>query len=170
MPLVKALKTFRGKYGMIRAGTTFNSDPRYAAALEKKGWLKTVGGGEPEPLKPPEPKPGSNRNVPQAPGRAGKDSAAGKAGAALPPTAPLSNRAVLDTRKGSARPPAAGKGAPSRSLRADLPPPAKTSKPSGAGDSKSSSRAGSVEMLPPESKTLDPADFEEMDEGETAGE
>lgn len=135
MPLVKALKTFRGRYGMIRAGTSFNSDPRYAAALKKKGWLEVVEGGDeqPAPDEKKQPGPDKNRQVPQAPSRAGKDLAAGK-GATLPPTGPLTSRAVLDTRRGSARPPAAGKGSKSRSLRADLQQPAKTSKTSGDGE------------------------------------
>lgn len=132
MPLVKALKTFRGKYGLIRTGTTFNSDPRYADQLKKKGWLEVVGEGEQPAEKPEDPKPSKNRNIPKAPARGGKDSAAGK-GASLPPAAPLSSKAVLDTRRGSGRPPAAGKGSTSSSLRADLPPPAKTAKPSESG-------------------------------------
>lgn len=66
---VKALKTFQGRYGKIRAGETFNAEPGYVLALNKRKGFPMV-----EVLsKQDEPGPTKDRSKGEAPGRAGKE-------------------------------------------------------------------------------------------------
>lgn len=112
--MVKALKTFSGKYGLIRAGTTFNSEPEYFKRLQKNGLA--VAADEQE--KPGAPGPSKNRNIPAAPGNGGKGEPGAKG---------------QTTPGSSGRPPDAGKGQKSASLRADLASRGKTSGKSASG-------------------------------------
>lgn len=128
MPFAKALKSFRGRYGLIRAGTQFNCEPGYFAALEKKGWVQEVKGEKPKdpaPEKRREPAPDKNRKKPDAPNRAGKVGAA---------PGGVTHASIVKA-KGSVRAPGAGKALTSRSLRADLPSKKTTSDESENGDS-----------------------------------
>jgi hypothetical protein len=110
MPEARALKTFHSRYGLIRAGTVFTCAPDYFKALAKNNLVAEE--------KPGEPGPSKNRNVPEAPGRSGKEPAApGK-------SAP-----------GTGQPPASGSGLTSASLRAGRASPKKTS-PKSAGGAK----------------------------------
>lgn len=43
----RAIKTFQSKYGLIRAGTTFQPDPGYARALERNKLVEILEGGGP---------------------------------------------------------------------------------------------------------------------------
>ena len=107
----RALKTFHSRYGLIRAGTTFECAPDYFNALAKN---KLVAEG-----KPAHPAPSKNRNVPEAPNRSGKDRAA--PGSTAPATG---------------QPPDSGKGVTSASLRADPRSPKKISGASARGGKK----------------------------------
>jgi hypothetical protein len=65
---VRALKSFRGRYGDIKAGEKFNADPGYVTALNKRKdnpLVKVLDDRE-------EPGPSKDRNKGDAPGRAGK--------------------------------------------------------------------------------------------------
>lgn len=132
MPLAKAKKSFRGRYGLIRAGSQFQCEPGYFNQLEKKGWVEEVDVKEPAPSKQREPGPDKNRKKPDAPKRAG-----GKAGAASGGGKPSAKTQRLG--KGSAPAPDSGGPVTSRSLRQDLPSSEPTSSSSGAGDSNSPS-------------------------------
>lgn len=116
MPLAKALKSFKGRYGHIRAGSTFNCEPGYFGQLIKKGWVELAKDQrEPQPDskdKPP-PGPGDNRDKGGAPGKAGK----GEAGTGSKP-AQKGQRA--GGRKGTAAQRGGGQAVTSRSLRQDL--------------------------------------------------
>lgn len=116
---VRALKTFSGKFGLIREGTVFESDPGYFRALSKNGLAEEI--GDPAPTKPGEKEPGpdKNRDLQRPPNRAGKGVAPVKGGKSGVTVRPL----------------AAGKGGKSSSLRADLASHGKTSKLSEAGGS-----------------------------------
>lgn len=147
MALKTALKTFRGRYGMIRTGTTFHPDPGYARKLEQKGWIRDATdaekkGASPAPAKPePGPGPKKDRAKPGAPNQAGK--AQGGTPDALPP-----NSVATGTSKSTGRRRAGGAGVTSRSLRADLPSAAKTSSESASGAANRSS-SGKTENDPP---------------------
>jgi hypothetical protein len=128
--LAKALKTFNGKYGLIRAGQTFNCDPAYFAALLKNK-LVVAAEGEDTPA------PSSNRSIPAAPGKAdtGKGNPGGQAnkpGATVPP-------------------PGAGKALTSSSLRRDLASRGKPASKSVSGAKKSNKTRVVMEpgSLPP---------------------
>lgn len=112
---VKALKTFRGRYGLIRTGTQFDCDPGYYRQLSRNGMVELV-----ESTKPADPGPSENRDLEQAPNRAGKSTAGGQG---KPPA---------DT----VPPPAGGRAITSRSLRQDLASRRKTSTSSSGGASK----------------------------------
>lgn len=113
--LAVALKTFRGRYGLIRAGTTFNCAPAYFEALASNDppWVKLADA----PAAPiaPAPGPDKNRRIPEAPKRAGKSGAA---------TATRGGKSKSENTGSSANPteppPAAGGPLTSRSLRRDL--------------------------------------------------
>lgn len=122
MPLVKALKSFKGRYGHIRAGTTFNADPSYYRQLAAKGWVELA--PESKDKQPPGPGPGENRDKGGAPGRAGKGGAGGKPAAPNKP----------GSRKGTAPQRGAGGAVTSRSLRQDLASHENKSPPSDAGE------------------------------------
>lgn len=128
MPLVKALKSFKGKYGHIRAGMTFNPDPGYAREMQRKGWIEPVAEEEPGPgpQKKAPPAPDRNRNKPPAPSRAGKDQGGAK-------RTPPPNKKGAGTSGDTEQPPAGGGPVTSRSLRADLHSSAKTLTGSEAG-------------------------------------
>lgn len=128
MPLTKALKSFRGRYGLIRAGTTFQCEPGYFAALEKKGWVQKVEDRDP-------PGPSDNRSVPAAPNQAGAGDQ-GKASAAQGGEKSPSTGAMADTEpeKITGRRRGGGKALTSRSLRQDLRSPGKTATSSAAGE------------------------------------
>lgn len=117
MPLVKALRSFKGRYGHIRAGSTFNCDPNYMRQLQGKGWIEAA---KPEPgsKDKPAPGPGDNRDKGGAPGRAGK----GAPGAGKPPASGKGK----SSSKGSAGRQGAGRAVTSRSLRQDPHSPAPT--------------------------------------------
>lgn len=67
--LVRALKTFNGRYGRINKGQTFNAEPGYVQQLNKRKSNPMV-----EVLERDEPGPSSDRSKgSEAPGRAGKD-------------------------------------------------------------------------------------------------
>ncbi len=100
--LTRALKTFSGRYGMIRQGTVFNCEPGYFAQLVRRQMVEAV--------KEP-PGPGDNRNIPEAPNRATKP-APNKQGS--------DPAGKSDPAAGTVHPPAAGKATTSASLRADL--------------------------------------------------
>lgn len=71
MPLVKALKTFKGRYGYVQAGDTFNCEDAYFKALKANGLVELD-------TKKTEPGPSRDRNIPQAPGRGGKEQPGGQ--------------------------------------------------------------------------------------------
>jgi len=143
MPTVKALKSFRGRYGMIRAGSIFNCEPGYAESLRKNKLIEVIDGAADE--KRQEPGPEANRKKPDPPGRAGKDQP-GEQGerrdATVPPLAgglaltSASLRADLASRKTTSTKSAAGakkaKPVPAKgkkktsSTRASAPPPPAT--------------------------------------------
>jgi hypothetical protein len=116
-----ALKTFSGKFGLIRTGTVFECDPSYFKSLAKNGLVAETPerGGDAPAQKPEQPGPSKNRKLPDPP-RQGK----GQPGAGR--TAPGV----------TVRPPAGGKGQASASLRADLASRATTSQPSVDGEKK----------------------------------
>lgn len=131
----KALKTFRGKYGMIRAGSKFNCAPRYFDELKKLKMVTEWTGGKDAKEDPPaaddpqtirDPGPSENASIPEAPATAGKDQAAssGQSDSSESP----------DPAKDSGRRRGAGKPLTSRSLRADLQSRKKTSRESNDGD------------------------------------
>lgn len=118
--LVRALKTFRGRYGLIRTGNEFECEPGYFRQLERNRMAerieaRTIASQERTP-----PGPADNKSVPAAPVVAGKTAPGGQGKPPGTDTAP---------------PQAGGKAVTSRSLRADLASRAKTSKASGAGGS-----------------------------------
>jgi hypothetical protein len=125
--LAKALKSFRGRYGLIRAGSTFNCEPGYYGQLAKKGWVEAAKGGpEPESAQKPGPGPADNRDKGGAPNKAGK----GEAGTGKPPAQP---KGPPVDAKGTGRRRGGGAGVTSRSLRQDLPSRDKTQNSSDAG-------------------------------------
>lgn len=109
--LALALKSFRGRYGLIRAGTTFNCAPGYFEALLKNGWVKAA---DAPAAPPPAPTPSKNRQIPEAPKRAGKS------GAATATRGGKSKSENTGSENPSAPPPVAGGPLTSRSLRRDL--------------------------------------------------
>lgn len=66
---VKALKTFQGRYGKIRAGEVFNAEPGYVVGLNKRKGHPLVQVLDERD----EPGPAKDRNKGEAPGRAGKE-------------------------------------------------------------------------------------------------
>lgn len=66
MPEVLALKSFKGRYGQIRAGQQFNAEPGYAAQLKRNKLITFLGEAD-------EPGPTKNRDKGDAPGRGGKE-------------------------------------------------------------------------------------------------
>lgn len=109
MPLAHALKSFKGRYGHIRAGMEFNGEPGYVRALERKGWVKILTA---DPAK--QPGPDDNRSIPEAPDKAGKVPAAPARGG--------SGVTIADDRRsrsGAGRK-GGGRAITSRSLRQDL--------------------------------------------------
>lgn len=140
MPLTRALRTFKGRYGLIRAGTVFNCEPGYFAALEKQGFVKV------ETERTP-PGPGENRAIPAAPETAAAGAGGEKRGVVDPGKAPAAdqggdtsqNPVILPRARGrKATDPRRGGGKPltSRSLRQDLPSAPRTSSESESGDAK----------------------------------
>lgn len=115
MPYVEALKTFKGRLGSVNKGDKFNCDEGYFKALKKNGLVKVAGN------EPAEPGPTKDRNIPQAPGRAGKDQAGGGQGNPSAEPDP--------TRTG-------GQVLTSSSLRADLASRERTLQPSEPGGRK----------------------------------
>ncbi len=99
--IVKALKSFRGRYGLIRAGSTFECEPGYVTALLKNKMVEVLEG---EAAPAGEPGPKKNRNIPTAPNKSGKERPSGQGGKS----------------DGSGQSPAGGKGSTSSSLQADL--------------------------------------------------
>lgn len=130
MPLAKALKSFKGRYGHIRAGTTFNAEPGYFGQLAKKGWVELASDKrEPEPQSKDKTPPGpdKNRDKGGAPGRAGK----GNAGSSKPAS---NSKGGKGGAKGTEDRQGAGSAVTSRSLRADLHSQDKTPPSSEAGE------------------------------------
>lgn len=127
MPEVRALRSFKGRYGHIRAGQTFTAEPNYAAQL-KRNKLVVIVGGEGEKGK--EPAPSKNRDKGNAPARGGKD----QTGKDAPPTDP--------------RAPAAGQTITSASVQAGQASRPKTLPLSGAGG-----RRGTPTARKPKGKT-----------------
>lgn len=113
----RALKDFKGRYGMIRTGMIFECEPSYFKALAQNRMVEAV---KDQTTPAMQPTPPLNRNIPEAPRTAGKETPDGQG---KPPgdTAP---------------PPAAGPGITSRSLRQDLRSRRKTSERSAAGEPK----------------------------------
>lgn len=66
MPEVRALRSFKGRYGSIRAGQTFNCEPGYLVQLLRNKLVIATGN-------PGEPGPSKDRSIPEAPHRGGKD-------------------------------------------------------------------------------------------------
>lgn len=122
---VRALKSFNGRYGKIRAGNVFECEPSYFRALARNGLAKIEPeraiDGQPQPEQPGEkkpPGPSEDRDLKKPPNTAGKD-------------------APGDQRKppgATGRRTGGGPGVTSRSLRADLHSRGKTAKKSGDGD------------------------------------
>lgn len=110
MPEVRALKSFKGRYGHIRAGQTFTAEPNYAAQLMRNKLVVVTDATQ-------EPGPSKDRDRKGAPGRGGKDGE-GK-GSPVPPTDP--------------QPPAAGGAITSASVQAGRASRPKTLPLSGAG-------------------------------------
>ena len=71
MPMAKALKSFKGRYGFVQAGEIFNCEQGYFDALKKNKLVELATTGN-------EPGPSNDRNIPQAPGRAGKERPGGQ--------------------------------------------------------------------------------------------
>lgn len=114
---VRALKTFHSRYGKIRAGETFNAEPGYVVALNKRKDNPLV-----EVLsKQDEPGPSKDRSKGEAPGRAGKENPGDQG------RAPVSD---------SGQVPAAGTGITSRSLPAVPASRARIAQPSPRGGRK----------------------------------
>lgn len=114
MPLAKALRSFKGRYGHIRAGTTFNCAPGYYAALEKKGWVQLA--------KVEEPGPSDNRAIPGAPNKSGELEPGGEKDPGKAPAAPGGDTSqnpggTEPDASNTADPPASGRTLTSRSLR-----------------------------------------------------
>lgn len=111
----RALKTFKGRYGLIRQGTVFECEPGYFKALAKNAMVEEAKPHEAAQVIEPE----KNRAIPRAPKPEKKDQ---------PPA---------DSRKppgGTAPRTAAGRATTSHSLRADLASRKKTLIGSGAGE------------------------------------
>lgn len=66
MPEVRALRSFRGRYGHIRAGQTFTAEPNYAAQLQRNKLVVVVDESK-------DPGPSKDRSRPEAPHRGGKE-------------------------------------------------------------------------------------------------
>lgn len=77
MPEVRAIKSFKGRYGHIRKGQQFTAEPNYARQLRDNKLVKIL-------EEKPEPGPSKNRDKGDAPGRGGKD----PTGKDAPPTDP----------------------------------------------------------------------------------
>lgn len=105
MPEARALKTFKGRYGLIRRGTVFQCDPGYLQSLKKNGLAAEES---------PQPGPKKDRSVPKAPRPGEKKDPPGK-------------------KSGSARALGSGKTLTSASLPAGRASPKKTSEKSAAG-------------------------------------
>lgn len=111
---VRALKTFKGRYGSIKAGEKFNAEPGYVTALNKRKGNPMVQVLDERD----EPGPKEDRNKGDAPGRAGKGNPGDQG------RAPVSD---------SGQVPAAGTGITSRSLPAVPASRKKTAAPSQRG-------------------------------------
>jgi hypothetical protein len=111
----RAVRSFAGRYGRIRAGMIFECEPGYFQALKRNGLVEKA--DENQPAQAPDPSPPANRSKPAAPMKAGN---AEPDGQGKPPGA-------TDPRKG------AGRTITSRSLRQDLRSRGTTSKSSDAG-------------------------------------
>lgn len=61
MPEARALRTFKGRYGVIRAGTVFHADPGYLAQLQRNKLA------EPCDTQQRQPGPSKDRSIPSAP-------------------------------------------------------------------------------------------------------
>lgn len=121
----RALKTFRGRYGLIRAGNVFECEPGYYKQLAKMGMVqkepeRTLDepGQPPDPNKPDNPGPSKDRDAKGPPFPPGKS----------PPG--VARKPPGDT----ARRTGGGQALTSRSLRADLRSRGKTSKKSDGGE------------------------------------
>lgn len=134
----KALKTFRGKYGMIRAGSKFNCAPGYFAELKKLKMVTEWTGGKDAKDDPPatdetardpldirDPGPSENASIPEAPATAGKDQAA--------PSGQTTSSESAPTQSDTGRRRGAGRPLTSQSLRRDLQSRKKTSSESAPG-------------------------------------
>jgi hypothetical protein len=117
---VRAVKTFSGRYGLLRAGTEFECEPGYFQALKRNGLVQLatdrIAAPPADPNAPPGPGPGDNRSIPGAP-KPGKDTP----GEQRKPPGGTGHRK------------AAGSVTTSSSLRADLHSRGKTSGKSGGG-------------------------------------
>lgn len=96
---VRALKTFKGRYGSIKAGEKFNAEPGYVTSLNKRNGNPMVQVLDERD----EPGPSKDRSKGEAPGRAGKENPGDQG------RAPVSD---------TGQTPAAGTGITSRSLPA----------------------------------------------------
>lgn len=124
--LVKALKSFAGRYGHIRAGITFECEPHYFEALRRHRLVDAApADATPDPGAPG---PQKNRNVPKAPLTPGKDGPGNQGGEPGKQSAPSQDD---------------GTAPPSVSLRADLRSRQKTSRKSAVGVTSSSIRRAS---------------------------
>lgn len=110
MPEARALRTFKGRYGTIRAGSLFQAEPGYLAQLVKNKLAEATGD---------EPGPSKDRNIPEAPQKKGK-----------PGKEPGEKEAIAPDTEQTA---GSGQGVTSASLQAGRASTKKTSKRSGAG-------------------------------------
>jgi hypothetical protein len=113
---VRALKTFKGRHGKIRAGEKFNAEPGYVAQLVRNKLVQPT-----EPPNQDAPGPKKNRRIPAAPHEKEQDAPQGNAEAGVKPASD------------SAEPGAAGKAITSASLGRDQASKPTTSKPLNVG-------------------------------------
>lgn len=129
--LTKALKSFRGRYGLIHAGTVFECETGYFQQLQRNGLAEAAAAGE-KP-KAGAPGPEKNRSVPAAPSVV-------KSPPPKPatPPAPESNSGKDATGEGTEKtsdlPPADGQASTSSSLRQALASRGRTSRKSEDGE------------------------------------
>jgi len=132
MPEARALKSFQSRYGMIRAGTVFQCEPDYLRALLKNRLVA---------VEKADPAPGSNRSIPEAPNKGGKDGAA--PGSSSP---------------GTGQPPASGKGATLLSAPLGRASRKKTSSASDGGESPKATKSTPAKKRANSKKETPPAE------------
>lgn len=99
----KALKTFQGRYGKIRAGQPFSPDPGYAKALLKQKMIVEIEADDPAQKQPGPGEQREDKSIPRAPheknpgkGKPGKSAEPGSTTAATPDAGKEPSLSVLD--------------------------------------------------------------------------